>query len=97
MSRKNDLKKQIKEMEDKARQDALATAAKSVPSVLEVEAAPTTVSFDQWWMMVNSKISLKPYMKEIIAVDFKSRGLSKNETSEKFDATLRIFGLDVPQ
>jgi hypothetical protein len=35
-------------------------------------------------------------MKEILAVDFKARGLSKSETQEKFDATLRVFGISVP-
>jgi hypothetical protein len=97
MSKKNDLKKQIKEMEDKARADALARAAESIPSVLEVEAGPKTISFDQWWITINSKIALRPYMKEILVADFKARGLSKNETKEKFDETLRIFGINVPQ
>lgn len=96
MSKKYDLKKQIKEMEDKARAEAMAAVQAPAPATTE-EATPATVSFDQWWMMVNSKVSLKPYMKEIIVVDFKARGLSKNETAEKFDATLRVFGINVPQ
>jgi hypothetical protein len=96
MSKKFDLKKQIKEMEDKARSEALALAAESAPSIVDINAAPETISFDQWWMGVSAKAGMKPYLKEILAVDFKARGLSKNETKEKFDATLKIFGINLP-
>jgi hypothetical protein len=92
MSKKNDLKKQIKEMEDKARAEVLAKQA----SLETVSQEPQKVSFDQWWISINSRVSLKPYMKEILLADFKARGVSKSETLEKYDETLRTFGISVP-
>jgi hypothetical protein len=54
--------------------------------------AADTVSFDQWWMMIARKITLRPHLKEIIWADFNARGLSKNETEKKYDDTLKVFG-----
>jgi hypothetical protein len=85
-----EMRKQIKEVEDKKRIEALR-AAKAKP-VSPNEGIPT-VSFDQWWMTVNGKASLKPWMKEIIWVDFKARGLGKSETEEAYNNALKLFGI----
>jgi len=49
--------------------------------------------FDVWWMDINRRVTMKPWMKEIVKADFKGRGLSNKETMERFDDALRVFGL----
>jgi len=49
--------------------------------------------FDIWWMDINRRVDMKPWMKEIVKADFKGRGLSDKETIERFDDALRTFGL----
>jgi hypothetical protein len=84
-----DLKRRIKDMEDKDRE---ANPIAAASTVLEVKEA-NTVSFDQWWMMVAHKVKMRPHLKEILWADFNARGLSRNETEQKYDDTLRIFGV----
>lgn len=84
-----ELKRQIKEMEAAQRSEAL----KSQPAqIAEPEASAPKISFDVWWMYICAKVSLKPWMREIIIADFKARGLKMEETEQKYDDTLRIFG-----
>lgn len=76
---KVDLKAKIKEMENSKR--------KAVPVV-----ADKKVSFDSWHHLRSSKIP-KQHLKEIIAADFKSRGLGKEATMEEFDKALKLYGV----
>lgn len=69
-----------------------ATRTQQVAVVVE-QPADETVSFDQWWMVLNAKTPLRAHLKEILLAEFKSRGLSKNETKERYDDALRLFGI----
>lgn len=86
-----DLKRQIKEMEEKARAEAQAVS--EVVVVAPESDEQPTVSFDQWWMMVGRKVKMRQHMKEILLVDFAARGLTKQETEQKYDDALRVFGI----
>lgn len=83
----NELKKQIKAMEDRQRAESMAAAIEAAP------AKAPEMSFEKWWMMLASKITLRPNMKEILWADFKARGLSKNEEAAKYDEALKLFGI----
>lgn len=85
-----EMRKQIKEVEDKKRIEAIR-AAKAKP--ISPNAGIPTMTFDQWWMTVNGKKSLKPWMKEIVWADFKARGKTKNETEESYNKALELFGI----
>jgi len=50
------------------------------------------ISYDQWWMLISRKVTLRPHLKEIIRVDFKARGAGKMESEEKYNELLRVFG-----
>lgn len=50
------------------------------------------VSFDQWWMIIQKKVALRPHMKEVVYADFKARGAGKMESEEKYDELLKVFG-----
>ncbi len=66
-----------------------AAPAMSVSQRLKEE----VVSFDQFWMKIQPKLKLQLHMKEIIMVDFQSRGLSmKAEKVGSFEAALKKFG-----
>lgn len=81
MSDKN-LKRKIKEMES------------SKKKVEQVEPSlERNVSFDEWWVVLNKRMSLRPHLKEIIWADFNARGLKKEELVSKFDEGLKLFGL----
>ena len=86
-----DLKKKMREFEDKARELAMASA----PVVLAKESSEDKISFDQWWILINKLGKLRPHLKEVLAVDFKSRGYSKSETRERYDEALKIFGIEI--
>ncbi len=79
-----ELKRQIKEMEDALRKEAIV---ESKPDEQE------GMSFDQWWIIINQKVSMRPHLKEILIADFKARGLSKLESEEKFNEALKLFGI----
>jgi len=85
MREKKDLKKQIKAMEDRKRDEAMAAAAPTP--------AEERVSFDHWWIVSNKRLQLRQHMKEILWADFKARGLKKEESSGKYDEALKLFGL----
>jgi hypothetical protein len=82
-----ELKRAIKEMEDKLRQEA-------APAASNPEDIDNKVSFDQWWVMIHSKVSMRPHYKEILLVDFQARGLTKLETEQRYNDTLRVFGIN---
>lgn len=84
-----ELKMEIKKEEDKKRAEAMSKAEVNVVSTTP----ENTISYEQWWMMVNKPANLKPWMKEIVWADFKARGMKKEETKESFDAALRKFGI----
>jgi hypothetical protein len=75
-----ELKAKIKEMEAKNREEV----------VLDTEAK---VSFDQWWVMLAKRITVRPSLKEILWADFSARGVGKEELSSKYDECLKLFGL----
>jgi len=55
--------------------------------------APNTISFDQWWMQLIRKITIRPSYKEVIKADFKSRGLTDNALQEEWDKALELYGI----
>ncbi len=77
------LKDQIKAMEEKKR-------AKAAPK----EKAPRKVSFDSWYHLRKVKIPVH-HLKEIIWSYFKSRGLTTQETIEKYDNELKRYGISI--
>ena len=81
-----DMKRQIKDMEDKVRAENIAAR------VVAVEESVEKISFELWWMMTNSRLKLRSHIKEIMLADFGARGLSKNELKSKFDEALKAFG-----
>lgn len=89
MSKKTkSVREQIKEMEQKQREQAPPPPAK--------KPAPTTMSFDQWWMKVNKTMKFKPWLKEVLLADFKARGLGKEALESEYNAALDKFGYKLP-
>jgi acetyl-CoA carboxylase alpha subunit len=84
-------KRKIKEMEDKARAEAMAAADEVVMIQPEGE-DQSLMSYDQWWMLAQARKPLRPHMKEIIWADMRARGCSKKETQAKYDEAMRLFG-----
>ena len=76
---KADLKAKIKEMEESKRIEVPVKADKKV-------------SFDSWFHQRSKQIP-KQHLKEIIAADFKSRGLGNEATIEEFDKALKLYGV----
>lgn len=83
------LKRQAKAAEAQARQEAEKSVRKPVPVKTADQSA---ISFDQWWMSVAKNPKIRPHLKEIFWADFKSRGYSKKETSQKYYELLDNFG-----
>lgn len=77
----NDLKAKIKEMEDNKRIEVPVKADKKT-------------SFDSWFHQRGRQIP-KQHLKEILAADFKSRGLDKEATMEEFDKALKQYGVEL--
>ena len=75
------LKEQIKAMEQKKR-------------AKKVEAAPSKISFDSWFHLRKQAIP-RQHLKEIIWSYFKSRGLTKEETLQRYDEELRRYGVKI--
>lgn len=84
-----ELLKQMKAMEVAKREEALKDSDVNIIT----GSSDDSVDFDTWWMDVNRRVKMKPWMKEIVQADFKGRGLSKRESLEKFDESLRLFGI----
>ena len=84
-----ELKKKMKAIEDKIRQEAIDLAPVSVQSLED------KISFDQWWMMANSSGKMRAHLKEVLFADFKARGLSKLETKARYDDALKVFGIEL--
>lgn len=84
-----ELRKKMREVEDKAREESMASLPVSQESKAE------EISFDQWWILINKMVKLRPHYKEILEADFKARGLKKRETKEKYDEALKIFGIKI--
>ena len=76
------LKRKIKEMETAQREQSQPLTK-----------ADDLLSFDQWWVMLGKRMTLKPSLKEIMWADFKARGLKKEELAAKYDEGLKLFGL----
>ncbi len=84
-----DLMKEIKDMERKAREEALIEASKQEMSESSKE---EEVLFDAWYAMRSSSIPSR-HMKEILRADFAGRGLGNKETIAKYDAALGKYGV----
>jgi hypothetical protein len=79
------LKAEVKEAEDKRRQENLKKAAPRKVEELKLD-------FSSWYTLRCSMIPRKHY-KEIIRADFEARGLSKKETCAVYDAALAKYGI----
>lgn len=82
---------EIKKAQDAEREEILAKA----PPKPAAEVANNSISYDQWWMIVNRKIKLRPWLKSVIFADFKARGAGKIETEKRYNELLGIFGYHV--
>lgn len=80
---KKKLLDEIKQMEAKARDEALKA---------RVEASPDVVEFDVWFNMRSSIIPGR-HMKEIIFADFKGRGLGDKALVAEYDQALQNYGI----
>jgi len=80
----NKILEEIKAMESQKREEE----KKLIPSV----AAEELVPFDAWWVKRSSHIPVA-HRKEIIAADFRGRGLKDSETMASFDAALMQYGI----
>lgn len=78
---KRDLKSQIKEMESKKREE---TAPATEPE--------TMVSFDSWFHQRKNLMG-KAHLKEILAADFKARGLNDKASMCAYDKALELYGI----
>jgi len=92
MTKKKSIKQQIKEMEAKKREEEQANIPAPKPSAPKED---KVISFDQWWMKASKKIKLSSWLKEVLLADFKARGLSKEETEERFNKALEQFGYKI--
>jgi hypothetical protein len=92
MPRKKSIREQVRDMEKKQR----ASTAKKVEVKLVKSEPEASISFEQWWMLVNKKMDFKPWLKEVMKADFKSRGLGANEKESAFNAALEKFGYRLP-
>jgi hypothetical protein len=86
-----ELRAKIKQMEIEKRRKMLAENKGKV--VIDTGREDNLIDFDSWWVDINRRVTIKPWMKEIVKADFKARGLQKSETLGKFDDTLRLFGI----
>ena len=68
------------------------TTKKQVPAK---PSEPQKVPFSAWWVLASAKANFKPYLKDIILVDFKARGLTEEETLEDYYAALTKFGYTI--
>ena len=87
-----DLKQKIKQMEAEKRAKMMAT---SEIKFVKPAGEENTLSYDEWWMLTNKKLNLRPHLKEIILADFKGRGLTIKENLEKYNKALSLFGYSV--
>lgn len=81
MAKKKSLKEEIKEMEQKKREEAAPKAP-----------ARKEVSFDSWYHQRKHMIN-KCHKKEVIWADFEARGLKKQAQIEEYDKALELYGV----
>lgn len=81
------LMKDIKAMEKKAREEAMKNVMPSQAATEQQE-----ILFDAWYAIRASRIPGR-HMKEILRADFNGRGLGNKETMEKFDLALEKYGV----
>lgn len=84
-----ELLEQMKAMEAAKREESLKGSDVTIITGSNDE----KVDFDTWWMDINRRVKMKPWMKEIVQADFKGRGLGRRESMKKFDESLRLFGI----
>jgi len=89
MAKKN-LMKEIQEMENRARKEAMGSNKQEAP----VENKPEEIDLDSWYFL-RSKSIPGHHMKEIIRADFKARGLGNKDTMENFDKALESYGVKI--
>lgn len=82
-------RKRIKEAEAEKREELYKNAEVKV-----VTAEPDNkITFEQWWMLINKKVKMHAWMKEIVLADFKARKLTTSEPEDKYNEALRLFGI----
>lgn len=85
-----DLKRKIKKAESEKRDEIMKTQE---VKVVTAGADDEKITYNQWWMKINKKVPMRAHLKEIIWADFQARGLTKSETEDKYNETLRVFGI----
>ena len=85
------LREKMKEMERAKRDKLLAENKVRIQRAEPQEDGK--IDFDSWWSPTAKRLSIKPWMKEIIKADFKGRGLSNREAPEKYEEGLSLFGI----
>lgn len=84
-----ELLSKMKAMEVAKREEALKESDVTIITGSDDE----KIDFDTWWMDINRRVKMKSWLKEVVQADFKGRGLEKRESLEKFDESLRLFGI----
>lgn len=79
----------IEALEKQSRKEAERSVAEQ-PAQQE-----SAVTFDEWWMSREEQIKKPAYIKEILRVDARARGLSKKELRSRWDWAARQFGLEI--
>ena len=88
-----DLTKTIKEMEMAKKQEA-AEKQKAMEPVPSANDEPV-ISFDMWWAITMKKINIRPSYKEVVAADFRGRGLGKTATASAYNKALELYGIKI--
>lgn len=84
-----DMLAKMKKMEAAKREKAMKSSSVTIIN----GSKDSGIDFDTWWMDINRRVKMKPWMKEVVKADFKGRGLTLKETMEKYDDALRLFGI----
>lgn len=80
-----DLLKNIKKQEQKQK-------LKEQENIKQEEVDNQAISFEAWWIEFSKSRNVRFQVKEILRVDFKSRGLKDVEKKEAFDKAAIQFG-----
>lgn len=89
-----------KEPEEDLEQPVDITAIKEYERQLAEQNQPVKepeelIEFEQWWSLVGSKLGQPPYVKGILKVDAKARGVKDLETMERWNWAAKQYGLDI--
>lgn len=85
-----ELRRRIKKAESEKREKAMRD---NPVTIITGGDDSDKITFEQWWMIINRKVKMRTHLKEILLVDFQSRGLTKSEPESKYNEALRVFGI----